>query len=75
MATSEVLLNIENYLETLGANEGYGEELWRLYQANAQAVPEAWRAIFDGLERAPERNGALPPAPGAAPPATAPALP
>jgi 2-oxoglutarate decarboxylase len=45
--TSEVDAKIAEYLETLGANEGYGEELWRLYQANSQAVPEAWRAIFE----------------------------
>ncbi|MGH9394769.1 MAG: 2-oxo acid dehydrogenase subunit E2, partial [Terriglobales bacterium] len=52
MATSEASAKIEEYLETLGANEGYGEELWRLYQANADAVPEAWRAVF-----APLANG------------------
>ncbi|HEY7856617.1 MAG TPA: multifunctional oxoglutarate decarboxylase/oxoglutarate dehydrogenase thiamine pyrophosphate-binding subunit/dihydrolipoyllysine-residue succinyltransferase subunit [Terriglobales bacterium] len=47
----------KSYLETLGANEGYGEELWRLYQANAQAVPEAWRAIFDRLAAGALSNG------------------
>ena len=41
---------LASYLETLGANEGYGEELWRLYRANGQAVPEAWQKIFLSLE-------------------------
>jgi len=49
VATSDVQPAIDSYLETLGANEGYGRELWRLYQANSQAVPEAWQAIFAGF--------------------------
>ncbi|MGH9486561.1 MAG: multifunctional oxoglutarate decarboxylase/oxoglutarate dehydrogenase thiamine pyrophosphate-binding subunit/dihydrolipoyllysine-residue succinyltransferase subunit [Terriglobales bacterium] len=49
MPLSEPDAQIETYLETLGANGGYGRELWRLYRANSQAVPEAWRSIFDRL--------------------------
>ena len=50
---------LESYLETLGANEGYGEELWRLYRANAQSVPVEWREIFGGFDApgAPIQNG------------------
>ncbi|MGH9485665.1 MAG: 2-oxo acid dehydrogenase subunit E2, partial [Terriglobales bacterium] len=51
---SEPSAQIETYLETLGANEGYGRELWRLYEANSHAVPEAWRIIFDQFS---SRNG------------------
>ncbi|HXR97449.1 MAG TPA: multifunctional oxoglutarate decarboxylase/oxoglutarate dehydrogenase thiamine pyrophosphate-binding subunit/dihydrolipoyllysine-residue succinyltransferase subunit [Terriglobales bacterium] len=65
----------KSYLETLGANEGYGEELWRLYQANANAVPEAWRAVFDRLA-ASARPGASSNGHHAAEPAAAsPAIP
>ncbi|MGH9477318.1 MAG: multifunctional oxoglutarate decarboxylase/oxoglutarate dehydrogenase thiamine pyrophosphate-binding subunit/dihydrolipoyllysine-residue succinyltransferase subunit [Terriglobales bacterium] len=46
MPVSEIHPQLEQYLESLGANEGYGRELWRLYRANSQAVPEAWRVVF-----------------------------
>ncbi|HUX66907.1 MAG TPA: multifunctional oxoglutarate decarboxylase/oxoglutarate dehydrogenase thiamine pyrophosphate-binding subunit/dihydrolipoyllysine-residue succinyltransferase subunit [Terriglobales bacterium] len=70
MATSEADPKIETYLETLGANEGYGQELWRLYQANAEAVPEAWRSIFAKLSAGGNGRSAVP-APSAAAPSTA----
>ncbi|MGN6592361.1 MAG: multifunctional oxoglutarate decarboxylase/oxoglutarate dehydrogenase thiamine pyrophosphate-binding subunit/dihydrolipoyllysine-residue succinyltransferase subunit [Terriglobales bacterium] len=77
MATSEAQSAIDSYLETLGANEGYGRELWRLYQANSQAVPEAWQAIFSrfgGNGHQPGRPAAPAASAGAATVATAPAV-
>ncbi|MGH9466522.1 MAG: multifunctional oxoglutarate decarboxylase/oxoglutarate dehydrogenase thiamine pyrophosphate-binding subunit/dihydrolipoyllysine-residue succinyltransferase subunit [Terriglobales bacterium] len=66
MPRSESEPQIDEYLESLGANEGYGRELWRLYRANSQAVPESWRAVFrrfagdngNGYSSAERRNGA-----------------
>ncbi|HWG38390.1 MAG TPA: multifunctional oxoglutarate decarboxylase/oxoglutarate dehydrogenase thiamine pyrophosphate-binding subunit/dihydrolipoyllysine-residue succinyltransferase subunit [Terriglobales bacterium] len=63
MATSEAPAKIEEYLETLGANEGYAEELWKLFQANAEAVPAAWRAIFAPLAQAPANGRPQTPSP------------
>ncbi len=50
----ELFTEIDSYLQSLGANEGYGRELWRLYQANTHAVPEAWRVVF---QKFPRHNG------------------
>src|SRR6185437_504173 len=61
--TSEAPAKIEEYLETLGANEGYAEELWKLFQANAEAVPAAWRAIFAPLAQAPANGRPQSPSP------------
>ena len=72
MSISEAEPGLAAYLETLGANEGYGEELWRLYQANAQAVPEEWRAIFERFHHGRAGNGAAPPPPAASAPAPPP---
>ncbi|HZT72066.1 MAG TPA: multifunctional oxoglutarate decarboxylase/oxoglutarate dehydrogenase thiamine pyrophosphate-binding subunit/dihydrolipoyllysine-residue succinyltransferase subunit [Terriglobales bacterium] len=80
---------VHAFLESLGANEGYAEELYRAYRSNRQAVPERWRAIFDDLMRRlaspePGPNGHSPAsqgpglaleAPPAAPAAYAPAVP
>jgi len=40
------------FLESLGANEGYAEELFRAYQSNPRAVSDAWRAMFDAVTQA-----------------------
>ncbi|MGH9541247.1 MAG: 2-oxoglutarate dehydrogenase E1 subunit family protein, partial [Terriglobales bacterium] len=42
---------IHAFLESLGPNEGYAEELYAAYRSNRQSVPERWRAIFDELMR------------------------
>ena len=67
MATSPAPEKIDEYLETLGANEGYAAELWKLFQANAEAVPPAWRAIFAPLAPVPDSPSPLPPSPALLP--------
>jgi len=40
---------MRSFMATLGPNEGYVEEMHRLYTANRDAVPEYWRTAFDTL--------------------------
>ncbi len=40
---------MRTFLASLGPNEGYAEELFRLYSANREAVPEYWRTAFDSV--------------------------
>ncbi|MGH9518141.1 MAG: multifunctional oxoglutarate decarboxylase/oxoglutarate dehydrogenase thiamine pyrophosphate-binding subunit/dihydrolipoyllysine-residue succinyltransferase subunit, partial [Terriglobales bacterium] len=70
MPTSELEQTLDAYLESLGANEGYGQELWRLYRANPDAVPEAWRGIFARFRVGNGSGAAAIPATAARPAAT-----
>ncbi len=48
---------IRAFLESLGANEGYAEELFRAYQSNPRAVSDEWRAMFDAVTQANGQRG------------------
>ncbi len=40
---------VREFLESLGPNEGYAEELYQAYLSNPQAVSPTWREIFHGV--------------------------
>ncbi len=46
---------LRELLHSFGANEGFAEELYRVFQSNPEAVPETWREIFRSLP--PTGNG------------------